>query len=76
MLKTTGLSDSVPIMLRVDNDKVVGVGGRVDKTVKNLFNSKKLKNRKFEILTYTNIRATKESTFLILGTKETFHYLR
>lgn len=61
-------------MLKAKNKVVRNVVG-ADKTVVDLFKSKKLKNNKSKILIYINIRATKKPTFLIPNTKKAFTQL-
>ena len=56
---------------KVDNNKVVKIDGRVNKTVVNLF-----KNNKSRKLTYmSNIRVIKKPNFLIPNAKKTFNHL-
>ena len=73
MLKTTGWSNWAPRGLKANDNEIVGGSSKVDKMIKNISQSKKSKNVKFEIPTYTNIRATEEPTFLISSAKETFN---
>ena len=74
MLKITRLSNLVLKMFKPDDNKVVEIGGKVYKMVKNLFKSKKSINKKFKNLTY--IRAIEKHIFLISNTKKTFNYLK
>ena len=77
MLKTTGSSDSAPKAFRVDDDEVVGVGGRSNETVKNSSKSKRSKNDKSEISTRpSDIGATGEPMFLTPGARGAFNHLR
>lgn len=80
MLKTTRLSKIlIQKIFKANNNKVVKVvvNNKIDKRVKNLFNSKKLKNNKFRNLSnILNIRVTRDFTFLNFGVKETFDYLK
>lgn len=64
----------MPKPLRVDDYEVVKDYDKADKISKNLFKSKKLKNKKYKSLTYIN--ATGKPIFLILGTKKAFNHLR
>ena len=61
-------------IFKADDNKIVGVGSKVNKTFKNLSRSKKLKNKKFINPTY--IRAVKKPIFLIFNTEKTFNYLK
>ena len=49
MLKTTRSTDSAPRALGVDDNKVVGVDGRADGTVRNSSKFKKSKNKRSKI---------------------------
>ena len=69
----TESSDLAPKMFKADDDEVVKVGRRVNKTVVDSSKPKKLKNEKSENL--TRIGATGEPIFLTLGTKEAFNQL-
>lgn len=60
----------------INNNKIAKINSRADKMVKNFFKSKKLKNKKSEILTYINIKAIEESIFLIVTIQEAFNYLK
>lgn len=65
-------------MFRTDVNKIIGGGGgRVNEMVKNLSKSKKLKNKKSEILTrLSNIKAIEKPMFLTLNGRKAFNYLR
>ena len=78
MLKTTrSLKVLAPKLFRASDNKIVEVGSKADKTVRNLSKFKGSKNNKSENLTrIPNIRATREFTFLTSGAKEAFNYLR
>ena len=59
-----------------DNNKVVEIDCRANKTFKNLFKSKKSKNNKSKNLTYMlNIKATGKPIFLTLNAKKVFNNL-
>ena len=75
MLKTTrSLEVLVPKSLRIDDNEVVKVGDRADKTIKNLSKSKKSKNEKSKV--QTRIKALGETTFLTPGAKKAFNHLK
>lgn len=75
MLKITRSSKVlIPKTFRIDNDKIVRVSNRGDKTFKNLSKSKKLKNKRFKNLIY--IKAIEELIFLTPNTKKLFNYLK
>ena len=77
MLKTTGSSGLLALKaFRTYNDEVVrgSNSSRADEMVVNLFKSKKLKNKKFEILTRSG--AMGEPMFLTLNAKKAFNHLR
>lgn len=80
LLKTTKLFEILaPKIIRANDNKIVrGVGGRkVNKTVKNLFKSKKFENNKSEILMYfSNIEARKKPIFQTSGAKKAFNCLK
>lgn len=60
-------------MFKANSNKVIrGGNNKVDKMVKNLFKSKKSKNKRFE--NFTCIKATKK-LFLTLGTRKIFNHL-
>lgn len=63
------------ITLAINNNKVIRVGDRANKTIKNLSKFKKSKNEKSKILIYTDIRATKKLIFLIFSIKKAFNRL-
>lgn len=66
MLKTIRLFKLSLQIFRTDNNQIIkGCGNRINKTIKNLYESKKLKNIKFEILMNTNFKAIKKLIFLI-----------
>ena len=75
ILKTTGLFGLAP---RKTEDKVVGGGGgRVDKTMRNLFKSRNLKNNKSGNLMHVpTIKAMGKLIFLTPEAKEIFNYLK
>ena len=75
MLKTTRSSEESALKaFRASNNKIVGDGNRVDKTVMDSFKSK---NEKFKKSTYMlNIRATGKPNFLIPNAKKTFNHLK
>ena len=76
MLKTTVLYGKLVLKaFRADDNKVIKIGGKVNEMVKNLSKSKKSKNTKSKIPTYTNIGAMGEPIFLIFGAKEAFNQL-
>ena len=59
MLKTIGSSDLALKVFKADGNKVVGVNGRVNETVKDSSKSKKSKNKKSKISTrFSDIGAT------------------
>lgn len=58
--------------LGINDNKIVKNGSKADKILKNLSKSKKLKNIKSKILTYTNIRAIKESMILTPSARTSF----
>ena len=76
MLKTTTLANLAPRALGIDDNEAVKVGGRADKTVRNLSKSKRLKNTKSKIPTHINIGAMGESTFLTPSAKKGFNCLK
>lgn len=77
MLKITPSLDLTSKTFEVNSNKIVeSDSNKANKMVKNLSKSKKLKNPKFEILTYTNISITKEPMLLILSVRENLNYLR
>lgn len=62
----------------IDDNKIIEIvdSNKVNKMVKNVFKSKKLKNKKFENLKHLqNIEATKKPIFLIFGARKTFNHL-
>ena len=61
-------------IFKIKDNKIIRVSKRVDKIFKNLFRSKKLKNKKFGNPIY--IKAAKKSIFLNLNAKKVFIYLR
>ena len=77
MLKTTGSSDLASKAFRADGNKVVGVAGRANKTVKDSSKSKMLKNEKSEILMRSSdIGATREPMFLTSDARKDFNHLK
>ena len=71
MLKAIRLSNLALKTFRVDDNKVVEIDGKANKTIINLF-----KNNKFKNLTYVpNIRAIEKSIFLTLNAKKVFNHL-
>ena len=72
LLKATGLLDWAPKTFGADNNKVVRVGGRANRTVMNLSKNEKSRN-----LTHMpNIGAMEEPNFLIPNAKKAFNYLQ
>ena len=72
LLKTTRLSNLVLKVFKADDNEVVKIGNKINKTVINLF-----KNNKSRNLTYIpNIGATKKSIFLTPNIKKIFNHLR
>lgn len=65
-------------MFKTDNNKVIQCStSKPNKTIINLFKSKKSKNYKSGNLTYVlNVKATKKPILLTSGTKKTFNELR
>lgn len=55
MLKTIASAELAPKMLEVDNNEVVKVSGKTNKTFKNLFKPKKSKDDKSGNLTHITI---------------------
>ena len=72
LLKATGSSDLALKVFRADNNEVVRVGGRANRTVVNLSKNKKSRN----LTRVPNIGATEEPNFLILNAKKALNYLR
>ena len=68
LLKAIRLSDLGPKMFKRDDNKVVGVGGRANKMVVNLFKNNKSRNSTYMLI----IRAIKKPNFLILNIKKSF----
>lgn len=76
-MKTIGSSKILALKaFKANNNKIVEVGSKPNKTIKNLFKAKSLKNTKSEITTYINIKTIRELMFLTFGTKKTFNYLQ
>ena len=73
MLKTTRSSDLGLKAFKANDNKTIRIDGRADKMFKNLFKSKKLKNKKFENL--TRIRAIRKPIFLTSEIKKVFNSL-
>ena len=72
MLKITRVSNLNLKTFKADDNKIVIVGCRANKTVVKLFKNNKLRN-----LTYMpNLKAIKKHIFLIPNTKKTFNYLK
>lgn len=63
-------------IFKIDNNKAIRNNGRANKMFKNLSKFKNLENIKFEILTYTNIKAMKKLIFLTLNNKTVLNLLR
>lgn len=63
-------------VLKIKSNKIVRSSSsqKSDETFKNLFKSKKLKNKKFKI--QTNIEATSKLIFLIFSIKKVFNQLK
>ena len=78
MLKTIESSEVLaPKLFRASDNKIVEISGKVDKTVRNLFKFKSLKNDKSEnLMCIPNIEAIGETMFLTPGAKEAFNFLR
>ena len=71
-LKPTRSSDLISKAFRVNQNKVVRVDSRANETVVNLSKNNKCKN-----LTYLpNIRAIRETIFLIYKAKKAFNHLK
>ena len=70
-MKATGLLDLALKAFRADDNEVVGVDGRANRTVVNLFKNKKSRN----LAHMSNIRAIREPNFLIPNAKKAFNYL-
>ena len=73
-MKKIGLLDFAFEVFMTNNNKAIIVNNRVDKTFKNLFRFKKLKNKKSKNSTY--IKSVEEPIFLITDVKKTFNYLK
>ena len=69
-----GSADLALKMLEVDNNEVVKIGGRADEMFRNLFKSKKSKNKKSKV--QTHIEAMKKPISLTSGAKKAFNCLR
>ena len=69
----TRLSDLALKVFRANNNEVVGIGGRANKTIQNLSKFKKLKNEKSKNL--TRVGALEEPTFLTLDAKKALNCL-
>ena len=73
MLKTTRSSQkSASRAFRADDNEVVEVGDRANKTVVNLSKNEKSRNSTY----MSNIRATRKPNFLTPNVKKTFNYLK
>ena len=76
-LKMTGLLDLALKAFKADGNEVVKVGGKANKIIKDLSKSKKSKNKKSKILTYSlDIRATGKPMFLTFNAKKAFNHLK
>ena len=72
MFKAIELLDLASKAFTVDDNKVVKVDGRVNKTIVNL--SKNIKSK--ELIYMPNIKTTKKPIFLISNTKNVISYLK
>ena len=70
-MKATRSSNLALKAFRADDNKVVEVGGKANRTVSNLFKNKKFRN----LIHMPNIEATEEPNFLTLNAKKDFKYL-
>ena len=72
MLKAIKPSNLALKAFKADDNEIIEIGGKANKTVINLF-----KNKKFKNLTYMpNIKAIEEPIFLTSNVKKTFNYLQ
>ena len=71
-IEATGSSNSAPKGFKADDDKVVRVGGRANRTVVNLFKNEKSK----KLMRVPNIGATGEPNFLTPNAKKAFNHLQ
>ena len=73
ILKITRLSNLAQKLLKADNNEVVEVDGRANKTVMNLFNKN---NKSKNLIHMPNIGAIKKYIFLTPNAKKTFNHLK
>ena len=71
LLKIIWLLDLASKALRTDNNEVIRISDRTNKTIVNLSKNKKFRN----FICVSNIRAIREPNFLIFNTKNVFNYL-
>ena len=71
LLKAIGSSNSAPKAFKANDNEIVGVGSKVNRTFVNLFKNKKSRNLK----QIPNFEATKKPIFLIPNAKKAFNHL-
>ena len=72
LIKTTGSSNLALKAFKSDDNKIVGVDGRTNRTVVNLFKNEKSRN----LMHVLNIKATRKLIFFDCNTKKIFNYLQ
>ena len=60
-------------VFKADSNEIVLNNNKINKIIQNLSKSKKLKNKKFQNLTY--VKAIMKSIFLIFNNRKVFNYL-